>query len=688
MATVTESSVWRPVVGLRADRSSRVCGVVSRAAGRAAALVAVSGFAAVAWGQPAQPPGGGDLTAGGVQSATPPSLDLTPEDVLMLANEPTESDGAVFQIGVIRLEFDRDDPGHPSVDELMGVGFELLVLPEGMVAPRPGVPTVRMTLRELSAMPARPMYASALVSIQTALTRYMNRELRIIGPYFVPVEIEQDQGLDEREAGDTGLTMQIFTARVESVRTIAQGERVPTEDRINSRVHDRIRRNSPVQPGGVTGSGLIRRDLLDDYALRLNRHPGRRVDVALAPGENSGEAVLDFLVAESKPWSIYFQVSNTGTEQTNEWRQRLGFVHNQLTGNDDIFSLDYITAAFDSAHAVQAYYDARFFGSDRLRWNVSAGWNEYTASDVGASGEEFTGEGYSFGAGMSWNIYQNRELFVDLVGGVRFERFEVDSTVSGGGEESLWFPYIGIMADRSTEVFSWSASARLEFQPGGDEDELEGLGRLNPDDAWAVLQAEGTVSWYLDPWFFGAGWSHVNEDPTTDRDSTLAHEVALSLRGQTAFGSRLIPQVQQVAGGLYTVRGYDESIVAGDDALIFSAEYRFHLPRSFPVELEPRTTVFGRPFKVAPQQPFGRPDWDLIFRGFLDVGRTMVSDKQGIERDHTLIGAGVGVEVQFLRNVSARADLGFALRDVEMGDGSKEAEAGDARLHLLLTILF
>lgn len=672
----------------------------------------------VAAAQPAVPPGQGDLTApSGTQPVTPPAnaptpvpqpepgtsgpetpavapaqqptLDLTPEDILMLANEPSESDGAPFEVGAINLVYDRDGPENPAIAELMNVPFEVLMLAEGMVAPRPGVPTVRLTLAELASQPPRTMYASAITSVGQALVRYMNREKGLLGPLLVPDELDLVSGLDDREPGSTAITLRIFTARVVESRTIAQGDRVPTETRINNAVHSRILRTSPVQPGGAAGGGLIRRDLLDEYVLRLNRHPGRRVDVAVAPAENSGEAVLDFLVSESKPWSIYFQVSNTGTEQTSEWRERIGFVHNQLTGNDDIFSIDFITAALDSANALNANYDARFFGVEGLRWNVNAGWNEYTASDVGLSGEEFTGDGYSVGAGLSWLMYQDRELFVDLIGGFRYESFNVESTFSTGGEEQLWFPYIGVMADRTTETDAWSAMVRMEFQPGGgDEDEMEGLGRSNVDDSWAVLQAEANVSFYLDPLFYGDGWARVNADPTTDTDSTLAHELAFSIRGQTSFGARLIPQVQQVAGGLYTVRGYDESIVAGDDAIIFTAEYRFHLPRSFPVELEPRGTVFGQPFKVAPQQPFGRPDWDLIFRGFVDAGRVIVNDAELFEEDETLIGAGVGLELQFLRNISGRVDLGFALQDVEDGSGEVQGEAGDARLHVLFTVLF
>ena len=105
---------------------------------------------------------------------------------------------------------------------------------------------------------------------------------------------------------------------------------------------------------------------------------------------------------------------------------------------------------------------------------------------------------------------------------------------------------------------------------------------------------------------------------------TLANEVAASVRGQYAFRRRLIPNEEEVAGGMFSVRGYPESITAGDNAVIASLEYRFHLPRTFQVS-EPGHIgqrpigMFGKDFRWAPQQSFGRADWDLIFNGFIDA---------------------------------------------------------------------
>jgi len=159
--------------------------------------------------------------------------------------------------------------------------------------------------------------------------------------------------------------------------------------------------------------------------------------------------------------------------------------------------------------------------------------------------------------------------------------------------------------------------------------------------------------------------------------------VQLSLRGQCAFGNRLIPQAEEVAGGLYTVRGYPESIVAGDSVIIGSAEYRYHIPRAFGIESEPRQ-LFGQPFRYAPQYVYGRPDWDLILKAFIDAGRTINSDRLSFEHDETLVGVGIGAELQFKRNLNVRVDWGFALEDLK----SANVQAGDNRVHFVATILF
>ena len=90
-----------------------------------------------------------------------------------------------------------------------------------------------------------------------------------------------------------------------------------------------------------------------------------------------------------------------------------------------------------------------------------------------------------------------------------------------------------------------------------------------------------------------------------------------------------------------------------------------------------------RPFRVVPQHPYGRADWDLVFRGFLDVARTINSDRRSFERDETLVGAGIGIQLLYLRNLDLRADWGFALEGIP-----GEVNSGSNRLHVVATILY
>ena len=94
--------------------------------------------------------------------------------------------------------------------------------------------------------------------------------------------------------------------------------------------------------------------------------------------------------------------------------------------------------------------------------------------------------------------------------------------------------------------------------------------------------------------------------------------------------------------------------------------------------------MFGEPFRTSPQYVYGHPDWDLILKGFVDIGHSIISEPFSFEDDETLIGAGIGVELLYRRNLNVRLDWGFALDDLEAGD----VNSGSNRLHLVATILF
>lgn len=665
-----------------ARRSARVPGL---------ALLAAAGlaFPALAQVNPLQPDAPPPQRPGPGPGLPPPPEAQAPQ--------PSE-DGPAFPISAFNLRYRTDHPDLPPIDDLASLEVTLGEANGVYVAPRPGAEPVTISLQDLTGAQRAPrrFSVSAINAIGARIVSELNRR-GIIGVLVAPDtdQIDPQSLADRRPQGLQTLNLDIWTRTVSQVRTLgagqrwsrptARGDRPSTENRIDHRVHDRIRENSPLQPGVEGRAGdLLRRDLLDDYLYRLNRHPGRRVDAAIAAGETPGEVVLDYIVTENRPWTVYFQLSNTGTEQTDEWRQRVGFIHNQLLSRDDTLTLDFITASLDEANAIVASYDAPVGGSQVLRWKVYGSASEFTASDVGLSDEEFKGDSLSAGAEISLNVWQRRQAFVDIFGGARWERHHVENEiVDVEGETDFFLPYIGVRFERQTVKSNWFAEARLETTldiVGTDDDEAERLGRIFVDEDWTVFKWNVGTSFYIEPLIFGEAWSNPS---SPYRQTTLAHEVAVSFRGQNAFGNRLIPQAEDVLGGLYTVRGYPESLAAGDNSVVFSAEYRFHLPRILAIEEDPsRTPLFGRPFRFRPDQRYGMPDWDLILRGFFDVGRVTSNDRQTFEENETLAGAGLGLEFVFKRNLSLRLDWGVALRD------ARDTDAGDNRLHFVGTILY
>jgi hemolysin activation/secretion protein len=590
------------------------------------------------------------------------------------------ADGKSYTVTELNLAYKFPHPNLPLIGELLDTEVNLGVVADGYVGPRPDVSVAPVKLGDIGKAGSVKFYRSAIQAIYTHLLKQFNSR-GIIG-VFVVVSPEDITDKDEDiRNGRTSLTLLIVTSVVERVRTVDVGE-AGGADRVDNPKDAFIRRNSPLQPaapGEAERNDLLRKDALDDYVLRLNRFPGRRVDVAISGTEKQGQLDLDYLVSQGRPWYVYAQVANTGTSQTATVRERFGFVDNELTGHDDVLSLDYSTADFSKSHAVVGSYELPFFDLDRVRNRISGTWSQYTASDVGQNQLKFTGTGWTIGDEFIMNVYQHRDWFVDAVVGAKLQESETDNP-GGTNRHGYGFfiePYAGLRLERLTDIATTTGNLTvIGYLTDSTKEQLEGLGRPSPTRESSVLQYELAQSFFLEPVLapeqFAAG------------NSTLAHELYFDIRGQWAMDNRLVPQAQDVAGGMFSVRGYPESIAAGDTVVVGTAEYRFHIPRIFPVLDDPTKTPFlwEKSFRYAPQTVYGRPDWDLIFKAFVDAGQVSQSHKATGERNASLVGVGLGLELQFKQNFNLRVDWGVPLTDVEGVD------AGQSRVHFSATLLY
>jgi hemolysin activation/secretion protein len=629
------------------------------------------------------------------------------------AAKPAAADDGLFLVSVIKITA-GEAAGLLSDSDIAGTRIEV-VLDEKTGALRAaktddeGKNVIRhVRLGDLAQQPAK-FDATGLQKIASGLVTAFNYKGYMAVAVLPAATDVNDNGNDIR-GGRSELHMEVLTGTIAGVEVIPMTD--PKETKPISQawaksrqqaVAARIKAGSPAQPGD-----LVKSEPIDRFVNRMNRHPGRRVDAAIAvadyPGrrgdEKKPDAVaganpvqLNYMLNEGKPWTIYAQASNTGTPETSEWRERFGFVHNQLTGNDDILQLDYITAAFDTSNAVLGSYDTALGNTGKWRGKVFGNWSEYDASEVGGSGgapgfQNYSGAGFEYGAEVTYNLAQWGDTFLDASGGIRYSSQEVQSD-TGDGNGQFLIPSLGFSLNQINSAQSLFATAKLEGDAIQDDDEFrERLGRIAPSEHWLVFKASADYSRYLDAQPFEKG------------GTSKAHEIGFSGRVQYAFDdARLVPTEETIMGGFYSVRGYDESLTAGDSSISATVEYRLHIAQllgnggsSEADSAVPRPDTPGAESSFRTSASLA--DWDLIARTFIDGAYVMTNDIDAAGTrafeftDQKLLSAGLGLELSFKRRYSARVDWGVVLHDVDDANGTKQAEVGDNRFHFLFTVAY
>jgi hemolysin activation/secretion protein len=673
--------------------------------------------------QPTAPPeGSGQPEA--PAPADPPQTEAPTADEAEgpIQPDPQVDGSRAYPIDRLELRYAPSVEGHPDhpqpAEVLKGVSVRLTRTDQGWIAHRPKdhPRSSAVRLDQLPQRDERRFYPSAIVAMARAIVRRMNQR-GYIGVFVTP----QPQGLEDAE--QPTLVMEMLTSTVGRVRTLAGGRRIRGQaNRINNPKHRWIREHSPLRPAPEASDepvtqpetgpdpdpdgseqppqradvygDLLREAPIDRYINFLNRFPGRSVEAAIGSGQQEHTASLDYLVNESRPLFVYAQVSNAGTESTNRVRQRVGLTYAQLLGIDDTLDLDYSTASLDT-HSVSGGYELPLTDSRRLRGRVHGLYSTYQASDVGQSRTNFDGQTWAFGAELKQNLLQFQNpigpgwWFADLSLGVRVTNVRVESETFGlsfEGESMFVIPVAGLSLEKRTRLASTNASLSIEWIRAleGSAMELGDLGRDRVDQSVPLLRGSLSHSIYLEPLLNPRGWAN----PERWGSSTLAHELSFRVHGQLPLnGERLVPQFQATAGGLFTVRGYEESFSAGDAMVGGSLEYRLHIPRLLKPKNEP-IDLLGRPFNLRPPRVYAAPDWDLVLKGFVDGAFLAVNDPERFEKEtQSLLGGGVGVELSFRQRFSVRLDWGAVLLEVERGDGQL-AEVGDNRLHILATLMF
>ena len=530
---------------------------------------------------------------------------------------------------------------------------------------------VTLTLTEL-AVANGTLTDSARVVIQNAVVSAVNTS----GIGGVACLVEPAAKSDDKNV------IKVVATQISGVRTIASGVRAgDTGQAVNSVNHTTIKNESPINEGDI-----MQKEVLEDYLYSLSRFPGRTVSAAVTNEPSSAQVVLDYYVQEKKVFDVYASVSNTGTTETSKYLERVGILATQLTNNDDILAIDYQNSNFSGTQNVNGYYDARIGTLKDFRWRVTGQWGQYYSSDLGLADEDFNGNNWGVQGEIIYTFLQKGNSFFDIDVGVKgWNATTTNELYQSSG--SADFVTVSAMLDAIAIGDTWAIQGSyggMYTTTGAAQDELDNLGRANTSDTYFTMNGSVYGSFYLDP-LLDSSWKS-----SKSIYKPLVHEIFGSLRGQYAFDYRLTPLSQYTMGGLYTVRGFAQSITAGDNALVGTIEYRMHIPRMFSAAVPTGTfPSAAKPFKWAPDSGTGAgPDWDLVLDVFFDAGTVSNNQAYAFEANTPMYSAGVGLDLTILQNVSVGVDWGWALNSIDNQSAGVQVDSGSSQFWFTATIVY
>jgi hypothetical protein len=496
--------------------------------------------------------------------------------------------------------------------------------------------------------------------------------------YIPNCEIDRN-GDDLRPRTDTTLTIAISTPIVKNTSVEFVDPDNPSKKidnpKLASKICDQLPLSLPDPSTGYPGD-FINSNLLNNYLHALNRHPKRRVDLEIGPTDVPGEVAFDFIVTQKRPWHFYFNANNNTPKPIDRWEESVGFIHTQLTNNDDIFKLNASSDSFDKFYSVDASYEAPIGRSIGNRWQIYGNYNRFVSAEFALPQNLFVGTQAIFKGEIISTVAQWDKLFLDFVANLQYRHIHNRGHEPfSSATKNFLLPGIGLNAiqlKRETKLIaSLSLQSTMSSLFWDVRKHLDDLGRRDLSPNWAILQGGLYGSFYLEPLF-----------QKSNKVKQLANEIVFIGQLQNGFNQRLIPELEGILGGLYTIRGYPQSTISGDNMYMGSLEYRFHLPAALKIDPNACTKIFGKSFRWAPARPKGDTDWDFLFRVFYDVGDTRVNQRKHSERNHLIMGAGLGAELVFWQNILIRADWGTAFKS------ANGISAGHHQFYFSSTIMY
>jgi hemolysin activation/secretion protein len=404
---------------------------------------------------------------------------------------------------------------------------------------------------------------------------------------------------------------------------------------------EKIKRLVHTEKGQVLNYERLQQDI-----RRINQQPDRTMKAVLVPGKEQG--LTDILIKmekEEKPYHFYLDYNNRGTQYTTKNRYGVGFVHNNLTGNEDILSLRARIGEDSDVYAGSIDYNFPI-----NRYNTRLGlYAAYSHADIGEQFKVLSPEGKA----TAYGIYITHPLFdkdffdpvaLNMKGTITagLDAISVYNKILGKetSHDELRVAKLGLSLDEKDAMGRTFLTQELRF---GIPDFL---GSMDENDTSASrLDAGGEFTKYVG---------------TITRVNRLPFSSLLLASFKYQFTDEPLVNSEQMSfGGADSIRGYPENDYLGDYGWITR------------LELRTPAFIFPREIKV-PYDKKGTSLMDAIqFVYFVDFGKAYLKKpRAGEKKDRLFTSVGFGLRLELYGHLKGMVDIGFPVGNEEPSDGS------------------
>jgi hemolysin activation/secretion protein len=393
----------------------------------------------------------------------------------------------------------------------------------------------------------------------------------------------------------------------------------------------------------------INAQALNEDIERINRNPFRAAAVRVEKGSEPATTDIVLQTRERDPLRVFVGYNNAGSQVTTMDRMTAGVNWGNAFGLGHQASLQW-TSDFDAEHS----------RSISGNYQIDLPWRHYLTLFAAYSRINAITDPLFNQEGKSWQMGLNYEIPLNNIGKDYTQSLilGLDSKASDNTLELSLPPLIIPISDNLTRILQVRARYQGTWTDDISSTRLGAQLTVSPGDAGSDNNDESFQKTRA-----GATADYVYANLDLSRNTRLAGVFEgwdWMVRGAAQRSSaNLLSSEQFSAGGSNSVRGYEESEVVGDNALLFSQEL-----------ILPSMTPAQQVFSLNRQE-------SLRFYLFQDIARTRSTQPLTGEKAFILHSMGTGLRYQLFPNLNAQISYGWQLRN------SGSNDSGDhGRLHV------